>query len=376
MPQGRFQSGRPAAEAFARAITPMAIVDAQLNLLDCNSNFFKTFNTDDRSGNPARLERYLEESALEQIFQMLEQLQADEGLIEQNLNLPDGVKQVQIQPLTSTGGGQYLISFQAESSTKKELEETRQRMRLMVEGISVGLVVIEADSYRIVDINSHALELFGRKRDEMIGKICHQFLCHECGDDCFETPEGGLLQNGNRMMRAADGSQRPVSFSIKRKRFLEQEYLLVSMSDISSQHSAEQQVSHLANFDPTTDLPNRTLLLDRLQQALAWAERMQGSVALILLDLDNFKDFNDSLGHASGDRLLALLGERLKGCIRRSDTVARVGGDEFAIVLSDIGSEQQVATVARKVRLFWSDPFNRWQTIPFDGQFGDIILSQ
>lgn len=348
-PKGRYQGGRPAAEAFVRAITPMAIVDAELNLLDCNSSFFKTFNSDDRGGNPARLERYIDEIGLDQVGQMLDQLSADQGVMEQKLDLMDRSYQVQIQSLTTTGMVQFLLSFLPVSPVEKHLEETRQRMRLMVEGISVGLVVVEAESYKIVDINSLALTLFGRKREEMTGKVCHQFFFHASDEDCFETPEGGLLQSGTRMLRAADGSQRPVSFSIKRKGFQNREFLLVSMTDISSQHSAEQEASHLANYDPTTDLPNRRLLQDRLQQALAWAERMQGSVALILLDLDNFKDFNDSLGHASGDRLLALIGERLRGCIRRSDTVARVGGDEFAIVISDIGSEQQVVSVAQKV---------------------------
>jgi len=334
LPQRRFMGARAAAEAFARAITPMAIVDADLRLLDCNNGFLKSFNNGGSSGNPAQLERYFEAKVFGQIRDLVERAVTGQSHSWQKIILAGEQMQVQLQPLTTSGGGQYLLSFEPSSQSELMLEETRERMQMLVEGIAVGLVVVEVGSNLIVDINSQALELFGHCREAMTNKHHQQFFS---------------LGSGEQMLCCEDGSQRAVSFVVKRRTFREREYLLVSLTDISSQHSAELEVSHLAHFDPITGLPNRTLLLDRLNQALAWAGRAQGSVSLFLLDIDNFKDFNDSLGHASGDRLLALLGARIKKCVRRSDTVARFGGDEFAVVLSDIGSEQQVASVARKI---------------------------
>lgn len=356
LPQGRFNTGRFVAEAFSRATTAMAIVAGDLRLLECNNRFLKDFSHTGHRGNPADLERYLSKDDHWKISTLIDQSLAQGNMQLKTAELLEGEMQVQFQPLNTAEGGQFLLCFSPRSQAEQKLDEARQRLLMVVEGVSVGLVVIEADSDLIIDINNQALELFGRTREEMRGRTCQQFICQECDDNGFEALNGGLLLSGNRMLRTADGQQRPVTFSVKRSHFRGRDYFLVSITDISSQHSAEQQVSRLANYDATTGLPNRHLLLDRLQQASAWAKRMQGSVALLLLDIDNFKDFNDSLGHSSGDRLLVMLAERLKGCVRRADTVARVDGDEFAVVLTDIGSEQQVGQVARKILACLSEP--------------------
>lgn len=356
LPQGRFSGGRPAAEAFARAIMPMAIVDPDLRLLDCNNAFFKAFNNDGRSGNPAQLERYLDEADLWQIREQIEQLQQGQSKPGQKIDLVTNEMQFLLQPLMTSGAGQILISFEAKSLSEQGLEDTRQRLQMVVEGIAVGLIVVAAETKCIVDINTLALQMFGRSREEMTNKTYQQFFCLGDDDNGSGQLEGDLSDSGKRMLRAPNGSQRPVSFVVKRSNFKGRDYLLISMTDISSQHSAELEASHLANFDPTTDLPNRALLLDRLNQALDWSERAQSSVSLLLLDIDKFKDLNDSLDHASGDRLLALFGERIRSCVRRSDTVARFGADEFAVILSDMGSEQQVASLARKILAAVSEP--------------------
>jgi len=120
-------------------------------------------------------------------------------------------------------------------------------------------------------------------------------------------------------------------------------------SDITDQVEAETQVRHLAHHDPLTGLPNRTLFQDRLQQALAHARRSGRQVAVLQLDLDRFKDVNDTLGHAAGDHLLREAATRLLGCVRETDTVARLGGDEFAIILTELTESTGAARVAREV---------------------------
>ena len=125
-------------------------------------------------------------------------------------------------------------------------------------------------------------------------------------------------------------------------------------TDITSRKQAEQQIHNLAYFDPLTGLPNRTLLLDRLRQAMTSSHRSGNHGALLFIDLDNFKTLNDTLGHDMGDLLLKQVAQRLRTCVRAEDTVARVGGDEFLVMLTSLGQSElevasQVEAVGRKI---------------------------
>jgi len=120
---------------------------------------------------------------------------------------------------------------------------------------------------------------------------------------------------------------------------------------------SEQDIEHLALHDPLTGLPNRELFRNHLHQELARLKRTQGMLALLLLDLDHFKDVNDTLGHPIGDRLLETVAQRLKDCVRAVDAPARLGGDEFAVILSDLRSPDEAAAVARKIVKRVSEPF-------------------
>ena len=117
------------------------------------------------------------------------------------------------------------------------------------------------------------------------------------------------------------------------------------------------QVRHFAYHDELTGLPNRSLLLDRLSQAIVQAERQQKQVGLLLLDLDGFKSVNDRFGHATGDMLLRRVAERLLSCIRGADTACRYGGDEFVILLPEIDGEKNAAEVAQKLRAYLAKPY-------------------
>jgi diguanylate cyclase (GGDEF)-like protein/PAS domain S-box-containing protein len=119
--------------------------------------------------------------------------------------------------------------------------------------------------------------------------------------------------------------------------------------EVFERMQAEQRIWHLAHHDSLTGLPNRTLLHDRLEQALAQAQRSRHRVAVMFLDLDRFKNINDSLGHAIGDELLKHVAERLKSVVRAVDTVSRLGGDEFVIVLHEVSSPDDVVQVAEKI---------------------------
>jgi diguanylate cyclase (GGDEF)-like protein/PAS domain S-box-containing protein len=119
--------------------------------------------------------------------------------------------------------------------------------------------------------------------------------------------------------------------------------------DVTERRRAEERIQYLAFYDALTGLPNRLLFNQRVSHALAGAKRHNRQVAVLFIDLDRFKYINDVMGHESGDKLLAEIADRLRSCLRESDTVARLGGDEFVVLLEEVGGPQDAATVARKV---------------------------
>jgi diguanylate cyclase (GGDEF)-like protein len=132
-----------------------------------------------------------------------------------------------------------------------------------------------------------------------------------------------------------------------------------STTDITERKRTEEQLAYMATHDALTGLPNRWLLNDRLTLELARAQRHQQKLALILLDLDYFKEINDTLGHTAGDKLLQTVGERLMSLVRKSDTVARMGGDEFMLVLlfPGIREDGDAARIAQRILEAFRRPF-------------------
>ena len=145
-------------------------------------------------------------------------------------------------------------------------------------------------------------------------------------------------------------------------------HYVVSMLDIAERKAAETEIRNLAFFDVLTGLPNRRLLMDRLSQALAHSARNKRSGALLFLDLDNFKDLNDTLGHDKGDQLLKQVAQRLQLCVREGDTVARLGGDEFVVMVQDLGAEPseaftEVGHVGEKILHALNQPYRLTDTM-------------
>ncbi len=124
---------------------------------------------------------------------------------------------------------------------------------------------------------------------------------------------------------------------------------VIVFHDVTAARAISSHMSHLAQHDVLTDLPNRMILTDRVDQAISLARRNRGSLAVLFLDLDNFKNINDSLGHSTGDRLLQSVAARLSACIRLSDTVGRLGGDEFVVLLTEVKHPADAAVSARKI---------------------------
>jgi diguanylate cyclase (GGDEF)-like protein len=132
---------------------------------------------------------------------------------------------------------------------------------------------------------------------------------------------------------------------------------VVAHEDVTERKKAEEEATHLALHDPLTGLPNRRLLADRLGHALAGAGREGTVVAVLYLDLEGFKEVNDAFGHEAGDRVLAAFAGRLEGRLRESDTAARVGGDEFVVVLEGVRGEGEALALAERLERSLEEPF-------------------
>ncbi len=141
---------------------------------------------------------------------------------------------------------------------------------------------------------------------------------------------------------------------------------VAAINDITERKQAEQEIKQLAFYDHLTQLPNRRLLLDRLEQAMANSDRDKTHGALLFIDLDNFKTLNDTLGHDKGDLLLQQVASRITAAVRESDTVARFGGDEFVVMLTGLaGDIEEAAAQAQKIG--WKIIDNLNQTYSLDG---------
>ncbi len=134
--------------------------------------------------------------------------------------------------------------------------------------------------------------------------------------------------------------------------------VVINAWDITERKALEEQLAHQAFHDPLTDLPNRSLFMNRLEHSLARTKRRGDMVAVLFMDLDNFKVINDSLGHEVGDQLLVKVAERLLGNIRAADTAARLGGDEFVVLLEDVEDVSDANRAAERVTQMLRDPFD------------------
>jgi diguanylate cyclase (GGDEF)-like protein len=200
----------------------------------------------------------------------------------------------------------------------QELRANEAHLRAVLDNVAEGIVIVD-ESHRITSFNPSAERLFGYAAVDVIASDVRLLL--------------DTLSPGETLAHRSRGRVFPVDLSVGEMRLDEQHLHIFSIRDITARKRAEAALEHQALHDALTDLPNRVLLHDRLQQAIRAAERDHTAVALLIMDLDRFKDVNDTFGHHTGDQLLEQLGNRLGGVLRGSDTIARLGGDEFAVLL-------------------------------------------
>ncbi|MFA5883829.1 MAG: diguanylate cyclase [Acidimicrobiia bacterium] len=220
---------------------------------------------------------------------------------------------------------------------------------------SEDAIVVTTVEARIITWNPSATRLYGYGADEMVGKPLATLVPVDEAEELAETI--GLLALGARVesfdARRVHRNGHVLDVSVTASPILDAHRELRGISwierDVTGRRHVERMISHLAFHDPLTGLANRTLLRDRLQNSLERSRRGGGLVAVIYLDLDDFKQVNDCLGHPCGDRLLQLVATRLQSLLRPEDTLARLGGDEFVVVSDRVPSLDAAMAIAQRL---------------------------
>jgi diguanylate cyclase (GGDEF)-like protein/PAS domain S-box-containing protein len=248
----------------------------------------------------------------------------------------------------------------SQQMARRFAEEQMQLAAVAFENTLEGIMVADA-SYRIMSVNRAFGEITGLAPEHIVGKdLC--MLGPDREEGGYAKIRAGLQQdgswNGEVWNRRSDGRTYPAWFNLASVRDATGSvtHYVGVLTDISERKAAQARIEHLAHHDPLTDLPNRMLLADRMDQAIAQARRSERSVAVLFVDLDHFKHINDSLGHAIGDQVLIEASRRIRSKVRASDTVARLSGDEFVVLLPEATGVDGVVRVVAGIAAAIGDP--------------------
>ncbi|HEY1542812.1 MAG TPA: EAL domain-containing protein [Xanthobacteraceae bacterium] len=302
---------------------------------------------------------------------------------------------ISITNLPVAGGG-FVATHEditARQQAERELASTKNFLDMIIESVPMPLVVKDPQTQQFTYVNQAYEEFIGRPRGELVGKTVHDIYPREYAQYVVDrdneavggstgtikaeipalTPRGERIINTVRLaVRGEEGTPR---------------HLITVFEDVTDRRKADEKVVHMALHDALTDLRNRTSFQSRLSEALARVERGE-KLAVHCLDLDNFKNINDALGHAVGDELLKAVAARLRACVRDVDAIGRLGGDEFAIIQCPIDDAADAARLAQRIRDEIVRPFDLGgvqavcnasigiAVAPIDATAPDVLLKQ
>ncbi len=248
------------------------------------------------------------------------------------------------------------------ANLEKEKSQLDNRLGRILNDSSNELYIVDATSLRYLQVNKGSLENLGYTESEMYAMTLHHIIV-----DLSEIAVRELiapLRTGTKdfithkaLHKRKGGSTYPVELRFQLSSQENPPVLVVTALDITERSEAEQKLLHQANFDQLTQLPNRYYMLSYIESAFARARRQHTKVSLLFLDLDNFKDINDTLGHGIGDELLKQVADRIRSLLRETDTAARLGGDEFLVLIEGMRQQDQAAVVVNKITQSFKKPF-------------------
>ena len=238
----------------------------------------------------------------------------------------------------------------ARFSAEAALRESEIRYRLLFEENAAGVCAMTGEG-EIVDCNNTFSMMVGRERADLIGVNMRTLYERPVEHDelMYMLRDAQNLNSVEVELKRSDGTTRWLLQNLVVAGEHEGAVIHTTLVDISDRKRAEEQIEFHAYHDILTNLPNRKLFADRLRQSLTHARRSGRTLAVMFIDIDHFKNINDTLGHTCGDELLLEMSYRLRHCVREDDTVARLGGDEFTIILSQLRQPEDAANVAQKI---------------------------
>jgi diguanylate cyclase (GGDEF)-like protein/PAS domain S-box-containing protein len=272
------------------------------------------------------------------------------------------VRNWRLDTRTTDWDGPAAIAVVTDVTEAKRIEADLRLAASVFEQASEAIAIADADT-KIIAVNDAFTRLSGYAREEAVGRDCRLLKSDRQEPDFFAEMWRALIESGEWQgeiwNRRKDGSLFAAQETISRiaDSSGRTSHYVALFSDITDTKLHQQQLERMAHYDALTGLPNRALLTDRLQLALAQAERSQELLAVCYLDLDEFKPINDKYGHEAGDRLLIEVAHRLKGCVRGGDTVARLGGDEFVLLLGGLTTVEECEKALERLLAVISAPY-------------------
>jgi diguanylate cyclase (GGDEF)-like protein/PAS domain S-box-containing protein len=248
----------------------------------------------------------------------------------------------------------FVLSIVRDLREYKQLAKSEERFGKLMEHSWHEIYIFDSGSLQFLQVNQGAMDNLGYSKKELL-QLTVTDIKPDIDTTEFRTLAEPLFDGTKALVifetrhQRRNGTTYPVEIRLQLSHNETPPVFLAIVQDITDRKIAEERLTFLANYDPLTGLPNRGLFMDRLTIAMENCKRTTLSMALIFLDLDDFKSINDSLGHAAGDTVLQEVGRRLSECVRKSDTVARLGGDEFTILLTNIQDTEHIDATANKL---------------------------
>lgn len=310
---------------------------------------------------------YLPTGAAKQLV-ALDQPVLDGGLVQTELSLElaeGGTRTFHVAkfPVPRADGSHLIGGVAFDITDRKRIEDALKSRAVALEAASEGVII--TDRQGIIEyVNPAFTAGSGYPAEEAIGRtpalLKSGIQPPEFYQRLWTTILAGQVWQGEIVNRRKDGSLYTEATAIAPVKAEDGHisHFVAIKHDVTERKRLEVQLAHMAHFDDLTNLPNRALFFDRLRQALTHAKRNQTRFALLFVDLDGFKDMNDAHGHETGDALLREAGQRLAACVRTSDTVARVGGDEFTVILQEVAAREDAGQVADKIIQTLDLPFD------------------
>ncbi|MBN1376023.1 MAG: GGDEF domain-containing protein [Dehalococcoidia bacterium] len=256
-------------------------------------------------------------------------------------------QQIQKQP------GQFSSADTNHNQTSRKLKDSELQYRRLFETAQDGILILNGTTGSIEDVNPFLLAMLGYSRDEMIGKMLWQigaFTDVKRSKVAFQKLQrDDYIRFDNLPLETKAGKPFAVEFISNAYLVDHRRVIQCNIRDITERERLKDELKELATHDSLTGLPNRMLLFDRFTVGAANSQRKRKRLALMSLDLDKFKTINDRFGHDAGDKVLVASANRLTNILRKVDTVARIGGDEFVVLLWEVDQKDDVIKVAQKI---------------------------